>query len=55
MFYVEQPPSAVPSRDSRGRLSHIIPSLARLFLPGTQARSDKRGLEKERRCQSLPG
>ena len=28
MFYVEQPPSAVPGIDSRGRLSHIIPSLA---------------------------
>jgi NAD(P)-dependent dehydrogenase (short-subunit alcohol dehydrogenase family) len=25
MFYVEQPPSAVSSHDSRGRLSHIIP------------------------------
>ena len=43
MFYVEQPPSVVPSRDSRGRLSHIISSLARLFLPGASAgRSDGR-------------
>jgi hypothetical protein len=31
MFYVEQPPSAVSSHDSRGRLSHIIPLSFNLF------------------------